>query len=504
MNSLQELNTFGQTTLDVTDLRPAGVVFDRLFPLTPIDDVRNITTATVVPTPGMNVDEIINYSTANVRYRVTIVTGTADPLVGSTITFPTLPAHMSLSVVDNVYTVSGFKSADDWQAVKSFTWNLPSNYASYPLWYLDVAVLYYDAALDEERVVDWEVYDDDYYWISQMTVDSAQITIPTKIKQISADLSTTVTVFCDEGLVQNASAAFTCTTSASINGGYGNFAESTMSSTTAISADLRRLRRTTVSLTSAFTTVINPYAIRPAASNIAATSSLSASLTDAPFEFSLTPVTTSTFSIRRLSGSDITVDWGDGTTTVLSGTVVDQSPSRLYTSSSNRTVRIFGNVTKVNLGNTTGVNHQVNGVYRFNNNLQSFSMQHSFTFGSWQESAFTFAPTIIPNTLTDLSYAFYDCPSFNQDISGWNTENITNMSNMFALGFGTSSFNQNIGSWNTGNVTNMTAMFRGATSFDQDLSGWCVSLIPTKPTNFDQRTSANWTTAEKPVWGTCP
>jgi hypothetical protein len=47
-------------------------------------------------------------------------------------------------------------------------------------------------------------------------------------------------------------------------------------------------------------------------------------------------------------------------------------------------------------------------------------------------------------------------------------------------------------------------MFRNAGSFDQDISGWCVTLIPTKPTDFDTATSASWITAEKPIWGTCP
>jgi hypothetical protein len=52
------------------------------------------------------------------------------------------------------------------------------------------------------------------------------------------------------------------------------------------------------------------------------------------------------------------------------------------------------------------------------------------------------------------------------------------------------------------NVNNMNDMFNGATSFNKDLSGWCVTLIPSIPNNFNVNTPA-WT-LPKPVWGTCP
>jgi hypothetical protein len=48
----------------------------------------------------------------------------------------------------------------------------------------------------------------------------------------------------------------------------------------------------------------------------------------------------------------------------------------------------------------------------------------------------------------------------------------------------------------------MYSMFREATSFNQDLSGWCVSLITSSPTYFDY--AANSWVLDRPVWGTCP
>lgn len=83
-------------------------------------------------------------------------------------------------------------------------------------------------------------------------------------------------------------------------------------------------------------------------------------------------------------------------------------------------------------------------------------------------------------------------------ISTWNTSMVTNMSEMFAYTF----FDDNISGWNTSNVTNMDGMFNDAEGFNQDLSGWCVNLIPSLPTNFDDFTFL-WV-LPRPVWGTCP
>jgi len=43
---------------------------------------------------------------------------------------------------------------------------------------------------------------------------------------------------------------------------------------------------------------------------------------------------------------------------------------------------------------------------------------------------------------------------------------------------------------------------QGATAFNQNLSGWCVSFITSKPTDFDTG-ATSWVLA-RPVWGTCP
>ena len=73
----------------------------------------------------------------------------------------------------------------------------------------------------------------------------------------------------------------------------------------------------------------------------------------------------------------------------------------------------------------------------------------------------------------DASYAFYDS-SFNNDISGWDTSSITNMSHMFQ---GASAFNQPLDNWDVSKVTEMSYMFYGASAFNKPLNNWNVSKV---------------------------
>jgi len=50
-------------------------------------------------------------------------------------------------------------------------------------------------------------------------------------------------------------------------------------------------------------------------------------------------------------------------------------------------------------------------------------------------------------------------------------------------------------------VTKMIEMFR-ETSFNQDISQWCVENITSEPFGFS--TESPLTEENKPVWGTCP
>ncbi len=64
------------------------------------------------------------------------------------------------------------------------------------------------------------------------------------------------------------------------------------------------------------------------------------------------------------------------------------------------------------------------------------------------------------------------------------------------------SFIQDIGNWNTSSVVNMSEVFQNATSFNQNLTQWCVSNFSPEPKLFSA--PAPLSNNNKPVWGTCP
>lgn len=105
---------------------------------------------------------------------------------------------------------------------------------------------------------------------------------------------------------------------------------------------------------------------------------------------------------------------------------------------------------------------------------------------------------------TDMNKTFRSTrksSKFNQDISGWDVSNVTNMDYMFS---GCTEFNVDIAKWNTSNVLSMRYMFENCYEYNRDLSQWCVSKIEddNHHQGFDQGVTS-WT-EPKPEWGTCP
>ena len=63
------------------------------------------------------------------------------------------------------------------------------------------------------------------------------------------------------------------------------------------------------------------------------------------------------------------------------------------------------------------------------------------------------------------------------------------------------------GSLNGGQLYGMHGVFNQAVSFNQDISSWCVSNIPTKPHQWTgNQTNLAWRqdASKSPQWGTCP
>src|SRR5690606_27442282 len=69
---------------------------------------------------------------------------------------------------------------------------------------------------------------------------------------------------------------------------------------------------------------------------------------------------------------------------------------------------------------------------------------------------------------------FYDAVSFNQDVSGWDVSNVSNMRVMLG---GAEAFNQPIGKWDVSKVEDMAGLVVSAAVFDQELSSWQVPNV---------------------------
>lgn len=216
MNSLEQLNNYSQTSFSVTDDRDATVIFDRDQTVDANNQVLNITSQEVNVDPGIEIVEIVNYATANVRYEITITESVLWTPFSSTIQWTAIPGHITYNKSGNIYTLTGLRDVNDWNAVKSFVWNLPAGFSVGNLWYLTVKVIWYDEAAGTDKERSWLVFDPDHYQIAQLNI-VAQITCnPRKIFRASASLVTAVSFECEEGIAKNfkatlsSSASITC------------------------------------------------------------------------------------------------------------------------------------------------------------------------------------------------------------------------------------------------------------------------------------------------------
>ena len=258
MNSLSELNAFSATALDVTDSRGSKVIFDRVAPLQPLNQVLNITSTTVTVNPGIEIVDIINYATANVRYRVIIRTGGTPLLTGSSVTWGAIPTSLLLTTAGDQYTISGITTLADWNAVKSFTWNLPANFATRPNWFLDVAVIYYDSALAQDVTVNWEVYDEDFYYIAELFAVSSMSAVVGNKKQFSAALSSQSNLDFPGSRVVQFNIAMASSSNLLTSGLDLDLAQAFITFTTSLSVTIGVRKRYTAALSAVSTASITP------------------------------------------------------------------------------------------------------------------------------------------------------------------------------------------------------------------------------------------------------
>ena len=162
---------------------------------------------------------------------------------------------------------------------------------------------------------------------------------------------------------------------------------------------------------------------------------------------------------------DVEIDWGDGSTsTVTTAGDVDHT----YASAGQYTIEIVGSLDQFGAGSDTYTNaEKITEVSNWDNSgLASLS-------GAFRGAEnLTSVPSSLPGEVIDLSYMFKGASSFNQDISEWDVGSVTNIARMFR----DTSFNQPIGNWDTSSVTNMRLMF-GYSSFNQPIGDWDTSSV---------------------------
>ena len=180
---------------------------------------------------------------------------------------------------------------------------------------------------------------------------------------------------------------------------------------------------------------------------------------------------------------------------------------------------IYENGTVINNAGVIGNSYTYQADYdESHHNLEQFSDVTFFVVDDTNiqikinEDYITTTHNLVTTDVTNMGGLFMYKPSFNENISHWDTGNVRTMMQMFrGTSFSGSIFNQDIGGWNTGEVTDMRNMFYRATSFNQDLSTWCVDKFSSTNDNFRTyfNTDANseWKndTTRQPNWGApCP
>ncbi len=135
-------------------------------------------------------------------------------------------------------------------------------------------------------------------------------------------------------------------------------------------------------------------------------------------------------------------------------------------------VSISGDFTRIIFGGATGGDRQkILDIAQWGDIVWE-SMVQAFTNAANLEMSAVDAPDL--SQATFAGSMFRGARSFNGDLSGWDVSNLTSMGSMFERA---TSFNGDISTWDVSNVTWMAGMFAFASSFNGDLSDWDVSSV---------------------------
>ena len=117
MKSLEELNQYALSPITYIDDRPARVFFDRGAT---VDQFVEINENTTYFFPyGIDIEDITQFDVALVEYEIDLTSFTSNAVYLSWPNSITLPAYITVTRVGNYFTISGIRSASDWDLVKA-------------------------------------------------------------------------------------------------------------------------------------------------------------------------------------------------------------------------------------------------------------------------------------------------------------------------------------------------------------------------------------------------
>ena len=188
-------------------------------------------------------------------------------------------------------------------------------------------------------------------------------------------------------------------------------------------------------------------------------------------------------NLRPGSVNNFTVDWGDGTSDLITSFA---QPERIHTYENSwiYTVIIDWTVTNFRPWGSPSAPYLLDIQQWWNVVLDNNGGQ----FEGVSNMIVSATDNLDISNITTMQRMFYWASSFNQDIWDWDTSNVENMLGMFSYA---TSFNQDIWDWNTSNVKDMAAMFAQDNSFNQDIWDWDTSNVENMWWMFQNNTTFN-------------